>query len=61
MIPYVNILGMFTLWTVAVCMLQSKVNQIARLSPTEWDATQLMLPAPAYYNPAAANGPYLQG
>lgn len=39
-IPYVNILvGFPILWTIAVCRLQSTVNRVARLSPTEWDAT----------------------
>ena len=38
-IPYVNVvIGIPILWTVTACMLQSTVNQVARLSPTEWDA-----------------------
>ena len=39
-IPYINILiGIPILWTIATCMLQHSVNQIAALPPTSWDAT----------------------
>lgn len=39
-IPYVNlIIGFPIMWTIAVCMLQSTINRVAQLSPTEWDAT----------------------
>jgi hypothetical protein len=39
-IPYVNVLIAFpVLWTIAACMLQSTVNQVASLRATEWDAT----------------------
>lgn len=39
-IPYVNILiGLPILWTIATCMLQSKVNKLAELGPDSWDAS----------------------
>ena len=39
-IPYINLaIGIPILWTIAVCMLQSTVNRVAKLSPTEWDAS----------------------
>lgn len=45
-IPYVNVLiGIPILWTITVCMLQSTVNQVAQLSPSEWDASTLGAPA----------------
>jgi len=53
-IPYVNFfVGIPILWTIAVCMLQSTVNRIARLSPSDWDATVLTTAnaAPALPNP----------
>lgn len=41
-VPYVNlIIGIPVLWTIGVCVLQSKVNRVAQLSPTTWDATLL--------------------
>jgi hypothetical protein len=40
MVPYVGFLiGIPIMWTIAVCMLQSTVNRVARLSPMQWDAT----------------------
>lgn len=48
-IPYVNFLiGIPILWTIAACSLQSSVNRIAALPPTQWDAAQLQLPPAAY-------------
>lgn len=50
-IPYVNIfIGLPILWTVAACLLQSSVNRVASLPPTQWDAAQLQLP-PSPYQP----------
>lgn len=63
-IPYVNVLlGWFIVWTIAVCVLQSAVNRVASLSPTDWDATVLPMmpagyPSPAY--PANPGGPAYQ-
>jgi hypothetical protein len=37
-IPYVNVF-MPILWTIAVCLLQSTVNEVAELKRSEWDAT----------------------
>lgn len=51
-IPYLNvILGIPILWTIAACLLQSTVNEVARLSPADWDATVLE----AASNPASPN------
>ena len=57
-IPYMSlVIGIPILWTISVCMLQSTVNRVARLSPTQWDATQASLP-PAYpANPAYPQSP----
>jgi len=60
MIPYLNLITLPILWTIAVCRLQSTVNQIAELSPTQWDATLAMLPSPAFPYGVAAN-PSLTG
>jgi hypothetical protein len=39
-IPYVNLLiGIPIMWTILVCMLQSTVNKVASLPPTQWDAS----------------------
>lgn len=38
-IPYVNLIGIPIMWTIAACVLQSKVNRVAELGPTTWDAT----------------------
>jgi hypothetical protein len=49
-IPYVNMIAIPILWTIAACMLQSTVNRVASLSPMAWDATV----GPATPNPAFA-------
>jgi hypothetical protein len=52
-IPYVNlVIGIPIMWTIAVCMLQSTVNRVARLKPTEWDASMLPAAPGRYLNPA---------
>ncbi len=39
-IPYVNlVIALPILWTVTVCVLQSRVNRVAALPPTQWDAS----------------------
>jgi hypothetical protein len=55
MIPYLNLITLPILWTIAVCRLQSTVNQIAELRPADWDATLAMLPSPAFPDGAIAN------
>ncbi len=45
-IPYGGWLAIPTLWTVAVCLLQSKVNKVAQLKQSDWDATELGRPSP---------------
>lgn len=41
-IPYVNLLvAIPILWTISACMLQSTVNEISRMPPDQWDATEL--------------------
>jgi hypothetical protein len=51
-IPYVNlVIGIPIMWTIAVCLLQSTVNKVARLNPSEWDATigtGQLAPGPQY-------------
>jgi hypothetical protein len=38
-IPYVGwVIGVPIMWLIAVCLLQSKVNRVAALPPTQWDA-----------------------
>jgi hypothetical protein len=59
-IPYVNLITLPILWTIAACRLQSTVNRIAELSPAQWDATLAMLPSPAFRDGAIAN-PSLAG
>jgi hypothetical protein len=39
-IPYVNILMLPILWTIAACMLQATVNEIAALPLDSWDASE---------------------
>lgn len=58
-IPYVNLLIAFpVLWTIAACMLQSTVNQVASLRATEWDATVgPATPSPALGAPLAVLQP----
>ncbi|HET9623884.1 MAG TPA: hypothetical protein VFP84_21075 [Kofleriaceae bacterium] len=38
-IPYLNLVLMPILWTIAGCMLQATINRVAALSPSDWDAT----------------------
>lgn len=39
-IPYIGwFIGAPIMWLIAVCLLQSKVNQVASLPATQWDAT----------------------
>jgi hypothetical protein len=38
-IPYVNLVIGPILWTIVACFLQSTINRVAALSPTDWDAT----------------------
>lgn len=62
-LPYINIaIGIPIIWTIAVCYLQSTVNQIAALPHDSWDATPpadaapqmgQMGPAPAPMMPPA--------
>jgi hypothetical protein len=40
-IPYANLIGIPILWTIGACVLQSKVNRVAELGRTTWDATLL--------------------
>lgn len=35
MIPYVNVLSLLVLWTIAVCLLQHKINRLNELGPVE--------------------------
>ncbi|HEU4729522.1 MAG TPA: hypothetical protein VFT22_16595, partial [Kofleriaceae bacterium] len=56
-IPYVNLVVAFPiLWTIAVCMLQATVNRVARLSPSEWDAS--VGPTPCLPGPGVQAPPY---
>ena len=51
-IPYVNFLiGLPIMWTIAVCMLQSSVNRVARLGPTSWDANTYGVPPGGNFPP----------
>lgn len=45
-IPYFGLIAIPTLWTVAVCLLQSTVNKVAELAPGDWDATEIGYPSP---------------
>jgi hypothetical protein len=45
-IPYFAIIAIPTIWTIAVCLLQSTANKVARLAPGDWDATELLEAAP---------------
>ncbi len=45
-IPYFAIVAIPTIWTVAVCLLQSTANKVAALPPEEWDATEIGNPSP---------------
>lgn len=39
-IPYVNIfIGLPIVWTIAVCLLQASVNDLATMGPDSWDAS----------------------
>jgi hypothetical protein len=38
-IPYVNLISLPIIWTIAAARLQSTVNRVAELPPTEWDAS----------------------
>ncbi|MGE0547336.1 MAG: hypothetical protein AB7O24_08925 [Kofleriaceae bacterium] len=45
-IPYVNIfIGLPIMWTITACCLQSTVNKVAALSPTDWDGATNALPS----------------
>jgi hypothetical protein len=59
-IPYVNLIGIPIMWTIAACALQAKVNRVAELGPTTWDAT--LAPNPYAPYPPQYQAPYqLQG
>ncbi len=45
-IPYVGLLAIPTIWTVAVCLLQSTANKVAELPAGDWDATEVGRPSP---------------
>jgi hypothetical protein len=45
-IPYFALVAIPTIWTVAVCLLQSTANKVAELPPTSWDATDIGQPSP---------------
>jgi hypothetical protein len=60
-IPYVNlVIGFPIMWTIAACVLQSKVNRVAELGPTTWDASldPSMNPALNYATPPALASGY---
>lgn len=59
-IPYVNLIVGPILWTIVVCFLQTTVNQVAALSPQDWDATVPHAPAGAYPQPAYGQPGYAQ-
>jgi hypothetical protein len=45
-IPYFAFVAIPTIWTIAVCLLQSTANKVAELSPADWDATEVGRPSP---------------
>lgn len=45
-IPYFALVAIPTIWTIAVCLLQSTANKVAQLGPGEWDATEIGFPSP---------------
>lgn len=45
-IPYFALVAIPTIWTIAVCLLQSTANKVARLAPGDWDASEIAYPSP---------------